>query len=242
MALFYFDNLPQDATELVIEGEEARHMAAAQRLRVDDQISLTDGYGVRVDATIIRVDNKPLGVKIRIDHRQVIDSPTPELIIAGALPKGDRQSVMLDMLTQLGMSRFIPLHCTYSVSKPGSNSRQRMQRRIISACKQSQRCHFPVVGEVMQLNELLQEYSKQALCMVADIAGESTGSVFKSLSSRPDKIIMLVGPEGGFSIEEFAAMETAGVRPVRLGEHILRTETACAAMIAATHQGLSLIE
>ncbi len=236
MPLFYVTELPE-STAMDISGEEAGHICKAARLRIGDELTLTDGQGTRCEAKIQHILHRPIVVSVELGERFITTESKPELILASSLPKGDRQNVLLDMVTQLGIDRFIPLICERSVSKPRPNSVQRWQRVIISACKQSQRFRFPRIEQAISLNELLVNRCQDDLYLVANANAHSLNSIADALPSAR-KVIIMVGPEGGFSQDESVDIKESGIQSVSLGRHILRTETACVTALAALNQFL----
>src|SRR3989344_4555511 len=103
---------------------------------------LPDVVGERVTLT---GDEAQHALEAKLTDRQRMPNPRPAVHLACALPKGDRAAVLLDMATQLGMVRFTPLMCARNVVKPGANSRERLRRICLEACKQSRRFYLPEI-------------------------------------------------------------------------------------------------
>ena len=153
--LFYYAPLPDVVGERVtLTGDEASHALGARRLQVGGDIGLFDGQGTAARAVVTAVDRRRHTLEAKLTDRQRMPNPRPAVHLACALPKGDRAAVLLDMATQLGMVRFTPLVCTRSVVKPGANSRERLRRICLEACKQSRRFYLPEIEAPASPREL----------------------------------------------------------------------------------------
>ena len=234
--LFYAPGLTPALSRLVLEGGEAAHAIKSRRLRNGDPIHLTNGKGLLAAGTIADRTVKPLSIVIDLQHISENPRPHRTISLATALPKGDRQNVMLDMAAQLGVSRFIPLDCDYSVVTYQHKMRGRWQRIIESACKQSGQCYFPDIEEGTSPGQLLQELDSRTLVIFGDQRGRSLSQIAAGIIDSFDHVLIMVGPEGGFSAAELALFESRyNVHRVKVGNLILRTETACAALLASAH-------
>ncbi len=236
--LFYSEHLSEVGANLMLSGDEARHALAARRLQSGDMLWLFDGHGGLARASLQRVGKRGRELELRVEERQTAATPKSVLHLACALPKGDRQNVLLDMATQLGMTHFTPLLCERSVVKPGAGSLQRWQRICLEACKQSRRLYFPTIHNPCTLQELLARAStpKDSLWIAHPAAsGQSLAIAHQALND----VTVLVGPEGGFTDAEIELAEAAGARRISLGSNILRIETA--AVAALTVLGLDSV-
>jgi 16S rRNA (uracil1498-N3)-methyltransferase len=230
--LFYAETLGPAGATVTLAGDEARHAAGARRLRAGDALWLFDGRGALARATLLAAAKRDGTLTLRIEERRDAPPPPRRLHLACAPPKGDRQAVLLDMATQLGMTDFTPLACARAVAAPGANAAARWRRVCLEACKQSRRLHLPAI------------HAEATPAAVAAAGGwvliaHPSGAPLAHL--RPpesaDKVTLLIGPEGGFTDDEVAAATAAGARAVSLGEAILRIETAAVALLAALALG-----
>jgi 16S rRNA (uracil1498-N3)-methyltransferase len=225
--LFFAEHLPLAGERCVLAGDEAHHAGASRRLQVGDTLSLFDGRGGYGRARLVRAAARGRELELEVLERRDAPAPAP-VHLACALPKGDRQSVLLDMATQLGMSRFTPLACERSVVA-GAHGAARWRRICLEACKQSRRLHLPVIEAPAAPAEVAAAASG-GVVLVAHPSGEPLRHVL-DVPTAP--VTLLVGPEGGFTEEEVTQAATLGATPVALGEAILRIETAAVAMLAA---------
>ena len=242
-SLFLLDFVVAVGDRVRIEGDEARHVLQSRRMSPGDSVFLTDGQGLCARAEIEETGpkNRYLDVSIaQTDHKQ---KPVPGIILASALPKGDRQSVLLNMATQMGMDGFIPLDCDFSAVKYQPKMKQRWQRLINTACKQCRQCHFPIIMESQSLEGLISGQKEGDVFVVGDSNGKSLDPLNPSFGSAVSRIIMVVGPEGGFSDREKLIIKNQNslkspVLKLKLSNRILRTETAAIALAGAVSQGI----
>ena len=125
-------------TAAVLEDAEAAHAVRARRLRVGDVVCVFDGAGRTAAARISEVIKRPFEVHLALEAQQHWAPPAARIHLTSALPKGDRQTTMLDMVTQLGVTDFTPVNFERSVSRVGTGSQDRWRRVLIESCKQSQ--------------------------------------------------------------------------------------------------------
>ena len=237
--LFYHADLAHSTAQTYITGSEAVHISRARRLGNGDEVHLTDGVGNLARGQIAQIDERPLRVQVSIQHRQYIAPPPVEIVLAAALPKGEHQSVMLDMATQLGMNRFIPLHCERSVVRLQPRMHERWLRIIHSASKQCRQCNFPTIDAATDLAELLERGDDDSDRLVLVGAHDGIGISQLNHQQSLSQVLLLIGPEGGFSPSELTRLARRAAFNIALGAQILRTETAAVALLAATNQMLT---
>lgn len=232
---FYHDAIPVEGEEVVLFGSEARHAAGARRLEVGDRLCLFDGKGSVAVARIQVLGDrcKKPGLLIESVHQQT--RPEVEIHLTSALPKGDRQGVMLDMATQIGISSFTPLHCTYSVAKATEKSLARFRRLVIETCKQSRQAFLPEIKPATTPLDVAER--DESTILFAHPGGSRLRDVLAG-SGQSASLTIMIGPEGGFSADEARALQDCGAKMVSLGQGILRTETA--AIVLLTHASLVL--
>ena len=214
-----------------ITGSEANHGIRARRLRPGDALTVINGVGLLGEGQVIEINLRENFLTAALDTLQLIKRPRPQITLASALPKGDRLSTMLDMATQLGMDSFIPLDCDYSVVRYQSRMRQRWQRVVESAAKQCRNAWLPTFEPAMSVQHLLDHSAEGALVLFGDRYATHP-NVLSGNSNGIAKLIVLVGPEGGFSAAEQSLLETAAnAHATAIGRHVLRTETAAVALM-----------
>lgn len=230
--LFFVESLPGPGATATLAGDEAHHAIAARRLKVGDTLWLFDGRGTLARTALVEIAARRRGLALRVEERRTEPPAKPSIHLACALPKGDRQAVLLDMATQLGMASFTPLVCERGVVKSGENAGARWRRICLEACKQSRRLYLPEILPPATPAELAARAAAEgAQVWIAHPSGEP---VSLAAASKPTQdIVLLIGPEGGFTEEEIREVLAQGARPVSLGSAILRIETAAVALLAA---------
>ena len=213
-----------------ITGDEAKHAVTVARTRVGERLSIGNGCGLVVSGAVTSLD--PFTIEIDSVRRE--PAPDPQLWLAQALAKGDRDELAVQAATELGVSGVIPWAAERSVTRwEGAKldkGRARWEAIVREASKQSIRAWVPEVGELVATKQLTGPM------LVLDPTAEiALSSVALPAEGR---ILLVVGPEGGISPRELEQLEQGGATRVRLGSEILRTSTAGPAAIAVLNARL----
>lgn len=214
---------------MMLGGAQAHHVRGVLRLGVGDPLELFDDAGSTAQVRIIECRGQSVRVQVN-EIRRRHDNPM-QLTIASAIPKGARADWMVEKLSELGVERFAPLLAERSVVAPqGSNKMQRWVRLAKEAARQSQRSGVMQIAEPCELPSFLRKCGEEAAAMLH----LSTIPDAPPLGAEPAQtpLVILVGPEGGWTDGEIKLFDEAHVRAVRLTPTILRTETAAVAAAA----------
>jgi 16S rRNA (uracil1498-N3)-methyltransferase len=224
-------------SEFSLTGEEGKHAAVVRRMRVGEDIQLTDGVGFRAIGKISSVEGS--GVLVRIEETTFETSPKLQLTLVQALAKGDRDELAVQAATELGAVSIIPWQAARSISRwegvKAEKGRIRWQTIATEAAKQSLRVWEPKIASVVSSKELGQLFQDFDSVLILDPTGAQS---LASLPAQIGRIAIVVGPEGGIDPSELGVFETAGTIRVHLGNGILRTSTAGLAAISFL-QGVS---
>ncbi len=152
------------------------------------------------------------------------------LVVCQALPAKERFELILQKLTELGVARIVPYVCRRSTDLAGRDAGQKKSHRwpdvLLRAARQCRRALVPELGSVAGWREMLAE-GEGADCRLLLYEGETALTLSQALAGRsPGRVVLVVGPEGGFAAEEVVEAQAAGFVAVGLGPRILRTETA----------------
>lgn len=221
---FFCPDLPQPGGRGDLEEDETRHASAARRLRAGDTIGLIDGKGGRATAVVESVARGRLAFSLH--ERRHVPPPDPSLVLACAVPKGERFRTLIDMLSQIGVAGIVPLACERGTVRPRVASVRRWRRIAVEACKQSRNPWLPVIHAPSTVEESLAAAVGNVLAF-ADAGGRPATEVLPGSGT----LHLYIGPEGGFTAGERDMLREHGARPLHLGGNILRTETA--ALVAA---------
>ena len=225
---FFLSQTPTEDTAR-LEGDEARHLARVMRAKTGDTVELFDGQGTSWTATVQAIQRNH--VSLRLDQKQSETiSNKPNITLAVALPKGDRQKWLIEKITELGTDSLVPLTTTRSVAEPTAAAISRLQRGVIESCKQSGRNRLLEITQPQSLHNLLTTSSASLRILACP-----DGTPMQSILLKPiDNILIAIGPEGGFTDEEIKTANASGFAQMSLCQNILRIETAAiaAAVIA----------
>jgi len=230
MELYYAPPASVAGDSLVIEGEEAAHMAAVMRHRPGDAILVTDGAGTLFDAVIEAVGKRSVSCSVR-GRRPGAGEPRRRVVLAPALLRNpSRFDTLVEKAVELGVAAVQPLLTERTVPRHGR--RERWEKIALSAMKQSLRATLPPVEPPVPLAEFLAVWrGKGVVKLLAHEAG--TRVDLRGAAGGPESAVVLaIGPEGGFSPREVEEAEAAGFLPVGLGPRRLRSETAAVASLA----------
>lgn len=227
MAGRFYTPSPLGPGELALTGDEARHLAASSRLRPGDPVTLFNGDGRDYPGRVVSVGKRDAVVELADGVTSAAELPFT-LEVGTAVPKGDRVDVLVEKLTELGATRWVPLLCDRSVVEPRPAKLDRLRKVVIEASKQCGRAVLMEVGGLTPLADWLAAGPG----VIAHTAGGLDGVRFSDRGVRT-----AVGPEGGFSGEEIAAAVGAGWRPASLGPRVLRVETAAITLAALAAAG-----
>jgi len=217
--LFYAPNLLQ---ENILPEEESQHAVKVLRLRAGDNVEIVDGKGTVCNARIINPHAKHC--EFEIISQRITDQPNYNLHIAIAPTKNiERLEWFVEKVTEIGVGTITPIICRFSERKILKS--ERLEKIIVSASKQSLKTHFPVLQPLCSFEELIKATSNIAQRFIAHCY-EQDKLLLKDLCKPTMDTLILIGPEGDFSLEEVEKAISAGFQPVSLGNSRLRTETA----------------
>jgi 16S rRNA (uracil1498-N3)-methyltransferase len=230
---FFIEEPPTGETAR-LSAEEARHLRDVRRLAVGDVVDLFDGSGTDYEARVTECGRRGVSVEI-VASRPGLPEPGTAMTLGVAVVKSQPMGQLIDMSTQLGVRRIVPIQTERSVVEPRAGKLDRWRRIAITACKQSGRSVLPEIEAARSFGDLLAEVSDFDLAVIA-VTRPGAEPLSAVVGPEVKTVLCLIGPEGGFTEEEAAAALAAGCRAVSLGQAILRTETAAAAALAVIGQ------
>lgn len=222
----YFINGALQPGPVELEGAEAHHLSAVCRLRRGDVVTLFNGDGREYRARVADVGKRH--VSLDVEAAEAPDRELPfRLEVAAPLPKGDRAQFLIEKLTELGVTSFVPLQTKRSVVHPREAKSERLERWVIEASKQCRRNHLMEVQSLVAWEEYCRRDDLPERRILAHPGGTSG-----ELAADPSGLVLAVGPEGGFTDEEVEVARSAGWRVQGLGPRILRVETAALVLVS----------
>ena len=236
MPRFFVESADVKDGAVKITGDDARHIARSLRMAVGDEITVCDGEGAEHTCSLTKIRDEECECKI-LSTQPSRSEPQAEIALFMAYPKGDKLETVVQKAVELGVSTVIPFESSRCIKRPspekGDKQTARLSRIAAEAAKQCGRAKLPKILPPIKLTELismLPSYDMSLICY----EDEEKKSIKQALdNASPRSIAVIVGCEGGFSYEEWAAITEAGAISVTLGPRILRCETAPLYALAA---------
>jgi 16S rRNA (uracil1498-N3)-methyltransferase len=220
---------------VVLSGDDAHHAIRVMRMKAGDRMICSDGRDREALVRVSAIDKQSVEAEVL----EWLDPPAEAAVdvwVAQSLPKGDKMETVIQKCTEIGAARFIPFLSERTIVQyDGKKEAKRLERwnKIAKeAAEQSRRGRIPQVDPPVSWKQLLQLSGEAGLALFCYEKEEERGlrDILSAWMGEPRSgrgtILLIIGPEGGFSEEEAEEAATAGCRPVRLGRRILRTETA----------------
>jgi 16S rRNA (uracil1498-N3)-methyltransferase len=230
MRYFFIDPSLVTGPEVSITGSEAHHIKNVLRLKAGDGLKLFDGTGFEYEAAIVRVSAQKVTVEIQHKARAAAPSGV-QIIVAQAFLKEKKMDDLVRKLCELGITRWIPFFSKRSIARPDAKRMEarsrRWQRIATEAVKQCRRVDTPQITDALSFEEMLG-FSQN--CDLRIVFWENESSLLTadlaSQDNPPEKILLMLGPEGGFTDQEIERLQNSGFISAGLGPRILRAETA----------------
>jgi 16S rRNA (uracil1498-N3)-methyltransferase len=224
---------------VVLGGPEGHHAATVRRLAAGEWVDVTDGAGLVAGCQVTAAHHGVLELAVRT--RRVEPRPEPVLAVAQALPKGDRGQLAVELLTEAGVDVIVPWQAQRCITRwqgpRGERALERWRTTAREAAKQARRSWLPEVTGPAGTAALVHRAAAATLAVLLDPAGPAALAGVPVPASGD--VLVIVGPEGGVTQEETAALAAAGAVRARLGPAVLRTSSAglAAAAIVLARSG-----
>ncbi len=219
MQLFY---APDIESSLELPAEEAAHCLRVLRLNVGDALTLTDGKGCMYDAVISAATNKRCQVKIMAVHEQAPLWKGRIHLALAPTKNMDRMEWLAEKITEIGVDEITFLQSRHSERKVLKT--ERIDKILVAAMKQSLKARKPILHDLTDFSKFLRmhEATRKYIAHCHDLPK----NVLHRTAGEHEDSIILIGPEGDFSVEEVEQALAHGYESVSLGNSRLRTETA----------------
>jgi 16S rRNA (uracil1498-N3)-methyltransferase len=224
----FFAGAPQPGEPVILSPEDARHAIRSLRLVVGDRFTSADGEGGVAEVRIVRADR--LLVEGEVVERREEERQRPLVSVLLAPPKGDRLTWAVQKLTEVGVDDIILIEATRSIRRFTGPRADRISVRLDGvareAAKQARRVFLPTVSGPIPWVEAVIPGEDPMFVMWEE---GSDGLLQLLPDDQPDRVSLVIGPEGGIPEEDARAAELAGATLAWLGPVLLRTETAALA-------------
>jgi 16S rRNA (uracil1498-N3)-methyltransferase len=227
---------------VTITGSDAHHIIRVMRSQLGDTVICSNGSNREALVALSSLEKDAVEADI-VEELELKNEALIEVWIAQSLPKGDKLETVIQKNTEIGAARFIPFVSERTIVQYDEKKAVKLQERwdkiAKEAAEQAHRNRVPEITKPLTWKQTLQLVSKVDLALIC--YEKESGLQLKLLlrqtfsqdsSFRSGRVLLLVGPEGGFSEKEINEAVTAGCHSISLGARILRTETA--AMVALT--------
>lgn len=224
MNLFYAPQTAFHLPDIILDDQEARHVTKVLRLREGDPVQITDGRGNLYQCEITAVSKRDVTATVK----QTTSENPPDYertLFLGIIRKRDRLEFAVEKCVELGINRIVLFRGDHSEKQ---NVRaDRVEAAALSAMKQSLRTFLPDTVVTDSLKSAIAHYGKGAALVMADETREKDG---EAEIDADQNVVLIVGPEGGFSENERGLLKERGAVTYSMGPKRLRSETAAIAI------------
>jgi 16S rRNA (uracil1498-N3)-methyltransferase len=232
---FFVEGVHAVGDRVAFAPDDARKLVAVLRKRSGDHVQVVDSGGSAYAATL-DVDGRAVGATLdeRLDPGMV--ETALRVTVAQAVPKGQKMDLVVEKATELGAHAIVPVRSARVIGHDTSPAKVERWRRIArSAAQQSGRVRVPEIADIHDWDALLATFPRYDRVYVPWELAEPAPlrDVFERDASDARSVLVVIGPEGGFSAEEVVRARAAGARAISLGRRILRTETAALVVLSA---------
>lgn len=231
MPRFFLDAPAPDSDELVLVGDDARHIALSLRMAKGQTVTVSGNDGMEYECELTDIKPERVLMKIVSSSENLTEMPC-RVTLYVALPKGDKLDLIIQKATELGVHRIVPFSSERCVARPdeASKDKKRARRCRIAeeAAKQCGRGVIPDVAHPMTFSDAIAEAARADVPLFL-YEGDGTEPLLPVLKNglKPGATVSVVtGSEGGFSPKEAQLAKDAGMTLCGLGRRILRCETA----------------
>lgn len=219
-------NINETEGRLIIDEYEFRHLVKVLRKKTGDKITVTDGLRNIYNCEIRKIDRDKMHCRILSKDFNLFEPDIDLTLCIAPLRNMSRYEFAMEKAVELGVNTIVPVITDFTILKNefSRNKRDRIEKIIIAAMGQSQRCFKPLFEKCVKLNEFIKKFSDEKNKVVMYEFSEDMKPY--SYDSSSDRVILLIGPEGGFSKEEIRDLRNSGWQIKSLGSRKVRAETA----------------
>ncbi|MFC4103991.1 16S rRNA (uracil(1498)-N(3))-methyltransferase [Paenibacillus xanthanilyticus] len=232
---------PESMTDhdVVLTGDDAHHAARVMRMEPGDEMFVSDGQTRTARASVRAVSPSRVEADI-VEWLPMSGEPNWSVTVAQSLPKGDKMELVIQKGTEIGAAAFVPFESERMIvqydAKKEAKRLERWGKIAKEAAEQAHRSRIPRVEAVRSWRKLIESVGEYELVLFCyEKEGGSGGAGIRDAvqayrngerAAASPRVLLIVGPEGGFTEREADEAEAAGAVIVGLGKRILRTETA----------------
>lgn len=226
MEYYYNENIDLNLSEIIIEGDEFKHLIKVLRKSVGDSINITDGKRNIYYSEIVKIEKNFLVCNV-VDKKFNLYEPEKKIIVYLApLRNLNRFEFLIEKIVEVGVFEIVPVITEFTINKNDFNETRykRFRKIMISAVCQSQRCYLPLIRNAISFDSVLENTSKEMNRVVYYEFSDKNDKF--NYCKESDTVSVLIGPEGGFSKNEIMKLKDFNWQFASLGERKFRAETA----------------
>ncbi len=234
MYKFFVEDNQIENNEIKIMNDDLKHISNVLRMRIGEEILITNKNTAETYKCSIKEINKNEAVCTIIEKEENDTEPSIKVDIFQGIPKSDKMETIIQKSVELGVSKIFPVSMKNCVAKIKDDikKQERWQKISEAAAKQSKRNIIPSIEKSVDIKYLCSKIDEYDLVLVA-YENEDKKTIKDILkNNKVEKIAIVVGPEGGLTEKEVEELIKCGAKAVSLGKRILRTETAPIAMLS----------
>ncbi|QIN28268.1 16S rRNA (uracil(1498)-N(3))-methyltransferase [Brevibacterium luteolum] len=227
---------PGEHGELTAPAAVAHHVVTVRRMQPGDELQLSDGAGLRITGSITSAARD--GLRVAISDVTVEDPASPQLVLVQALAKSGRDLAAVEAAVEVGVDAVIPWEAQRSIVRwpaaKAGKSIAKWRHTSAAAAEQSRRAFVPAIGDLVRGSGLAHAFTDaDAVFVLHEDGSQPLTAQLRTLADRLaaapngiERIVLVVGPEGGISEAEVSALTAAGAQTAVLGASVLRASTA----------------
>jgi 16S rRNA (uracil1498-N3)-methyltransferase len=206
------------AGEVRLAGDTFHHLVRVRRLEAGERLRLVDGAGRVASGELVAIERH--AAVVAVEPGQVVAPAARRVELLVAMPKPERAAWMVEKVTELGVAAVTFVATERSVRQPRDAGVERLRRIAVAALEQSHGAWLPVLADPLPLWKALDHLGDGGRRVLLD------GGGIRPEPREFDRVVLAVGPEGGWTAEERADFAAAGFATVTIGELVFRVETA----------------
>lgn len=227
---------PFSGDTAVLTGQEAHHIARVLRMRVGEDLLLCDGSGTDYGCRITSLTDGEVQAQV-LYRTPTASEPTVSVTLYQGLPKSEKMDLIVQKCVEIGITRIVPVGMARSIVKlnaaEGAKKQARWQKIAASAAEQSGRGIVPEVAEPISFKQMLAAVGQERTITFYEGGGRPLSEL---VNAETKAVSLVVGPEGGFELDEIERLREADAQIATLGKRILRCETAPLVALAVVMQ------
>jgi len=239
MHRFYHPEQISSPCKIILTEEASNHLARVLRLKVQEPVSIFNGDEYDYHGIIQSIDKKKVTINIETKTLNICN-PKIHISLLQSVTSKEKIDMIFQKSTELGISSLQLIdseRSNFRIPDHKIDSRlEHLRKVVISACEQSGRSRIPTINNRIISFSDIEKSSENVLKFILDPqAHQSLGKVEFNKIENIMNILLLIGPEGGFTNSEIIIANKLGFQSINLGKRVLRTETASLAMLSAMH-------